>query len=106
MPTEQGESITDEPSDPTTPTATHFPQPPEEVTSLPTRPEEEEEAPARGPESDQSEAMQAGQEEETGPSQAGQSHVIKNVDEIFHTIEGLMSKLRQLKVGRLSPSLC
>uniref|UniRef100_A0A3Q1BBC2 Rho guanine nucleotide exchange factor (GEF) 11 n=1 Tax=Amphiprion ocellaris TaxID=80972 RepID=A0A3Q1BBC2_AMPOC len=28
-------------------------------------------------------------------SQAGQqSHVIKNVDEIFHTIEGLMSKLR------------
>uniref|UniRef100_A0AAQ5XBB6 Rho guanine nucleotide exchange factor (GEF) 11 n=1 Tax=Amphiprion ocellaris TaxID=80972 RepID=A0AAQ5XBB6_AMPOC len=25
-------------------------------------------------------------------------HVIKNVDEIFHTIEGLMSKLRQLKV--------
>uniref|UniRef100_A0AAQ5ZLF5 DH domain-containing protein n=1 Tax=Amphiprion ocellaris TaxID=80972 RepID=A0AAQ5ZLF5_AMPOC len=26
-------------------------------------------------------------------------HVIKNVDEIFHTIEGLMSKLRQLKVS-------
>ncbi|XP_071316119.1 rho guanine nucleotide exchange factor 11 isoform X3 [Trachinotus anak] len=96
MPTEQGESITDDLNDPPTPTASHFPLPPEELMSLQTQTEEE--TPACGPESNQSEAMQLEQEEETGQSQAGhQSHVIKNVDEIFHTIEGLMSKLRQLK---------
>ncbi|GLD64734.1 rho guanine nucleotide exchange factor 11 isoform X1, partial [Lates japonicus] len=96
MPTEQGESVTDDLNDPPTPTAIHFPQPLEEVTSLQTQPKEE--TPACGPEPNQSEAMQLEQEEETGQSQAGhQSHVIKNVDEIFHTIEGLMSKLRQLK---------
>uniref|UniRef100_A0A3Q1ER16 Rho guanine nucleotide exchange factor 11 n=1 Tax=Acanthochromis polyacanthus TaxID=80966 RepID=A0A3Q1ER16_9TELE len=96
MPTEQGESATDDVNDPPTPTASHFPQPLEEVMSPQTQPEEE--TPACGPESNQSEAMQPEQREETGKSQAGQqSHVIKNVDEIFHTIEGLMSKLRQLK---------
>uniref|UniRef100_UPI0037E8A71F rho guanine nucleotide exchange factor 11 isoform X2 n=1 Tax=Semicossyphus pulcher TaxID=241346 RepID=UPI0037E8A71F len=93
MPTEQGESVTDDPDDPPTPTATHFPQPLEEVMSPHTQHEQE------TPQPDQSEAAQLEQEEEeTGGSQAGhQSHVIKNVDEIFHTIEGLMSKLRQLK---------
>uniref|UniRef100_A0A4W6EEP3 Rho guanine nucleotide exchange factor (GEF) 11 n=1 Tax=Lates calcarifer TaxID=8187 RepID=A0A4W6EEP3_LATCA len=96
MPTEQGESVTDDFNDPPTPTATHFPQPVEEATSLQTQPKEE--TPACGPEPNQSEAMQLEQEEETERSQAGhQSHMIKNVDEIFHTIEGLMSKLRQLK---------
>ncbi|XP_022625614.1 rho guanine nucleotide exchange factor 11 isoform X2 [Seriola dumerili] len=96
MPTEQGESVTDDLNDPPTPTASHFPQPPEEVMAPQTQPAEE--TPACGSESNQSEAMQPEQEEETGQSQAGhQSHVIKNVDEIFNTIEGLMSKLRQLK---------
>ncbi|KAM9335843.1 rho guanine nucleotide exchange factor 11 [Symphorus nematophorus] len=96
MPTEQGESITDDPNDPPTPTASHFPQPLEEIMSPQMRPEED--TPACGPEPDQSGAMQLEQEEEMGQSQTGhQSHVIKNVDEIFHTIEGLMSKLRQLK---------
>ncbi|XP_042367765.1 rho guanine nucleotide exchange factor 11 isoform X4 [Plectropomus leopardus] len=96
MPTEQGESATDDLNDPPTPTASHFPQPLEEVTSPQTQPKEE--APACGPEPGQSEAMQLEQEEEKGQSQVGhQSHVIKNVDEIFHTIEGLTSKLRQLK---------
>lgn len=99
MPTEQGESITDDPSDPPTPTAAHFPQPLEEAMSAQTQPDVET-TPACVPEPDQSEDMQLEQEEETGQSQAGhQSHVIKNVDEIFHTIEGLMSKLRQLKVS-------
>ncbi|XP_069578334.1 rho guanine nucleotide exchange factor 11 isoform X4 [Brachyistius frenatus] len=96
MPTEQGESLTDDLNDPPTPTASHFPQLLEEVMSPQTQPEEP--APARGPESDQSEETQLEQEGEAGQSPAGQqSHVIKNVDEIFHTIEGLMSKLRRLK---------
>lgn len=83
MPTEQGESATDDATnDPPTPTASHFPQPLGEDAT------------------DQSEAMQLEQDEETGQTQGGQqSHVIKNVDEIFNTIEGLMSKLRQLKVS-------
>ncbi|XP_062300531.1 rho guanine nucleotide exchange factor 11 isoform X2 [Scomber scombrus] len=96
MPTEQGESATDDLNDPPTPTASHFPQPLEEVTSAETQPEEA--TSAGGPAADQSEAMQLEQEEETEQLKAGQqSHVIKNVDEIFLTIEGLMSKLRQLK---------
>ncbi|KAI4808402.1 hypothetical protein KUCAC02_000464 [Chaenocephalus aceratus] len=89
LPTAQGESATDDLNDPPTPTASHFPQPLEEVISL----QPEEEAPACF--SNQSEAMQLEQEEET--DQSPQSHVIKNVDDIFHTIEGLTSKLRQLK---------
>lgn len=100
MPTELGESVTD---DPPTPTASHFPEPLEEAMSPQTRPQEE--TLARGPEPDHSEAMQLEQGEETGQSRTGhQSHVIKNVDEIFHTIEGLMSKLRQLKVSLCSVS--
>ncbi|XP_070710540.1 rho guanine nucleotide exchange factor 11 isoform X2 [Pempheris klunzingeri] len=96
MPTEQGESVIDDLNDPPTPTASHFPQPLDEVMSPQTRLEEE--TPACGPEPVQSDATQLEQEEETGQPQAEhQSHVIKNVDEIFHTIEGLMSKLRQLK---------
>uniref|UniRef100_A0A665WVN7 Rho guanine nucleotide exchange factor (GEF) 11 n=1 Tax=Echeneis naucrates TaxID=173247 RepID=A0A665WVN7_ECHNA len=86
-----GDSITDDLADPPTPTASHFPQPLEKVSSAQTQPEEE--TPAC-----ESEATRLLQEERMGQSQAGhQSHVIKNVDEIFHTIEGLMSKLRQLK---------
>ncbi|XP_032400704.1 rho guanine nucleotide exchange factor 11 isoform X5 [Etheostoma spectabile] len=96
MPTEQGESFTEDLNDPPTPTGSHSPQPLEEV--IPPQSHPEEETPTCGAELNQSEAMQLEQEEETGQSQAGhQSHVIKNVDEIFHTIEGLMSKLRQLK---------
>ncbi|XP_068611825.1 LOW QUALITY PROTEIN: rho guanine nucleotide exchange factor 11 [Brachionichthys hirsutus] len=77
MPTEQGESATDD-----------APQPPEEGTSLQTIPEED--AAPCGPRREQ--------EEESSPSRAGhRSHVIKNVDEIFLTIEGLAMKLRQLK---------
>lgn len=99
MPTEQGESVTDDPNDPPTPTASHFPQPLEEGMSPQTQPDED--TPTCGP--DQSEDMQPEQEEEMSQSQAAhQSHVIKNVDEIFHTIEGLMSKLRQLKVSLCS----
>lgn len=98
MPTEQGESVTDDSNDPPTPTATHFPQPLEEAMSPQMQPEEE--TPACGPEANQLEAMQLEQEEEEGQSQAGhKSHMFKNVDEIFHTIEGLMSKLRRLKVS-------
>ena len=97
MPTELGESVSDDLTAP--PTAGLLPQPLEEVTSPQMQPEEEE-APACGPEPNQSEATGQEQEDGTGPSQAGhQSNVIKNVDEIFHTIEGLMSKLRHLKVG-------
>ncbi|XP_042256545.1 rho guanine nucleotide exchange factor 11 isoform X3 [Thunnus maccoyii] len=96
MPTEQGESATDDLNDPPTPTASHFPQPLEGAIAPQTQSEEA--TPACGSEPNQSEAMQTEQEEETGQSHAGQqSHVIKNVDEIFLNIEGLMSKLRQLK---------
>ena len=104
MPTEQGESFTDDPHEPPTPPPSPFLQPPEEVMSTQTKPDED--ALACGPEPDQSEAMQLEEEEEeTGqPQAANQSHVIKNVDEIFHTIEGLMSKLRKLKVSLCSGS--
>nr|XP_020444315.1 rho guanine nucleotide exchange factor 11 [Monopterus albus] len=96
MPTEQGESITDDLNDPPTPIATHFPQPLEEVMSP--QVELEEETLACGSDFNISETMQLEQEEEKGHSQAEhRSHVIKNVDEIFHMIEGLMSKLHQLK---------
>ncbi|XP_069374348.1 rho guanine nucleotide exchange factor 11 isoform X4 [Paralichthys olivaceus] len=95
MPTELGESVADDLND--SATASHFPQPLEEVMTPQMQPEEEE-APACGSERNQSEVTQLEQEEETGQSQTGpQSNVIRNVDEIFHTIEGLMSKLRQLK---------
>ncbi|XP_028329619.1 rho guanine nucleotide exchange factor 11-like isoform X2 [Gouania willdenowi] len=94
LPTEQGESVTDDPADPPTPTATSFPQE-EETPSL------EEETPSleeETPQTDQTESLPGEPIEERSQSPAAhQSHVIKNVDEIFHTIEGLMSKLRQLK---------
>uniref|UniRef100_A0A8D2ZQU0 Rho guanine nucleotide exchange factor (GEF) 11 n=1 Tax=Scophthalmus maximus TaxID=52904 RepID=A0A8D2ZQU0_SCOMX len=84
MPTEQGESVADDDlTDPPTPTATHFPQPLEEMMSPRTQ---QEETPVCESEATRLER----EEEEMGQSQAGhQSHVIKNVDEIFHTIEGL-----------------
>ncbi|XP_047450683.1 rho guanine nucleotide exchange factor 11 isoform X3 [Mugil cephalus] len=88
MPTDQGESITDDLTDPPTPTVAHFPPPLEEGVSAWTGAGEE--ALAFPPESDRAEAEEARQRTQ-------QSHVIKNVDEIFHTIEGLMSKLRKLK---------
>ena len=104
MPTEQGESFTDDPNDPPPPTPTPFPQPLGGILLTQTKPNQG--ALARGPEPDQSEGMQLEEEEEeTGqPQAANQSHVIKNVDEIFHTIEGLMSKLRKLKVSLCSGS--
>ncbi|XP_037531227.1 rho guanine nucleotide exchange factor 11 [Nematolebias whitei] len=96
MPSEQGESITDDFDDPPTPTASHFPQPEEEVMSQQTQPEEE--VPAGCPEFRQSETMQLEEGKETSLSQAGtQRHIIKNADEIFITIEALMNKLHKLK---------
>uniref|UniRef100_A0A1A8F8P5 Rho guanine nucleotide exchange factor (GEF) 11 n=1 Tax=Nothobranchius korthausae TaxID=1143690 RepID=A0A1A8F8P5_9TELE len=96
MPSEQGESFTDDLSDPPTPTASHFP-PVEEVMSLQTQPEED----ACCPELNQSETMQQEEEEEeenTAPSKSGpRKCVIKNADEIFFTIEALMRKLHKLK---------
>ncbi|XP_061566635.1 rho guanine nucleotide exchange factor 11 [Cololabis saira] len=95
MPSAQGESITDDPADPPTPTATDPPLPLEEGMSVETQPEE---SPACFPDLAQSAPLQLEPEEDPGLSQAGQqSHVVKNVDEIFHTIEGLMSKLHKLK---------
>ncbi|XP_041841511.1 rho guanine nucleotide exchange factor 11 isoform X3 [Melanotaenia boesemani] len=97
MPTEQGESLTDDINDPPTPTATNFPQPPVGVMTFQMQPEEEA---ASSTEFNQSETMQLEQEKgkKGSPLQAAnQNHVIKNVDEIFHTIEGLMCKLRKLK---------
>lgn len=92
MPGEQGESFTD---DPPTPTAAHFPEPLEDV--LPKQPEED--TPTAGP--GQSEGRRA--EEEEGRLQPTHpSRIIQNVDEIFHTIEGLMSKLKQLKASFFS----
>nr|XP_015802089.2 rho guanine nucleotide exchange factor 11 isoform X2 [Nothobranchius furzeri] len=96
MPSEQGESFTDDLSDPPTPTASHFP-PVEEVMPLQTQPEED----TCCPELNQSEAMQQNEEEEAeqmAPSKSGpRKCVIKNADEIFFTIEALMRKLHKLK---------
>lgn len=92
MPTDQGESATDDPPTPT-PSAAHFPEPPEEAS--PKQPEED--TPAVGP--GQSEGRQE-QVEGAGRLQPSrQSRVIQNVDEIFHTIEGLTGKLRRLKAS-------
>uniref|UniRef100_A0A1A7W723 Rho guanine nucleotide exchange factor (GEF) 11 n=1 Tax=Iconisemion striatum TaxID=60296 RepID=A0A1A7W723_9TELE len=97
MPSGQGESFTDDLSDPPTPTASHFPPPVEEVMSLQMQPEEE----TCCPELNQSETMQQKEEEEEEkmcPSKSGpRNHVIKNADEIFFTIEELMRKLHKLK---------
>ncbi|KAL6118414.1 arhgef11 [Pungitius sinensis] len=87
MPTEPGESATDDLNDP--PPRTQAPQETEATRREGEEKEEEEK---------EEEEEEEDEEEKAGQSQAGhQSHVIKNVDEIFHTIEGLMSKLRQLK---------
>lgn len=88
MPSEQGESFTD---DPPTPTAAHFPELLEEVS--PKQPEED--TPTAGP--GQSEGRRAEEEGRLQPTHP--SRIIQNVDEIFHTIEGLMSKLKQLKAS-------
>ncbi|XP_023202140.1 rho guanine nucleotide exchange factor 11 isoform X9 [Xiphophorus maculatus] len=115
MPLDQGESVTDDLPDPPTPTASHFPQPPQEVSSPQTQLEEKEEEEVVAAcctefiQSD-SETMQMevelekddndndGEGVETDPPPATQqSHVIRNADEIFLTIEGLMSKLHKLK---------
>ncbi|KAM4714008.1 rho guanine nucleotide exchange factor 11 [Anableps anableps] len=99
MPLDQGESITDDLPDPPTPT---LPQPPEEVTSA--QPQPEEEAAACCPEfihsGTETMQMEVDLEEDDNKGQdqaAQQSHVIRNVDEIFLTIEGLMNKLHKLK---------
>lgn len=89
MPTEQGESVTD---DPPAPTAARFPEPLEEVLS-----KQPEDTPTVGPGQ-----LKGRQEEVEGVGRlqpTHQSRVIQNVDEIFHTIEGLTSKLRQLKAS-------
>lgn len=86
MPTEQGESVTD---DPPTPTAADLPEPLEDVS--PRQPEED--TPTVGP------GQLEGRQQEVEGVGRHQSRIIQNVDEIFHTIEGLMSKLRQLKAS-------
>ena len=98
MPTEHGESATD---DPPAPTASNFPQTPEEALLAETSPEEE--MPTGRPDNVEDTPPECA-EETNQPHAAHQSHVIKNVDEIFLTIEGLMSKLRQLKVSLCSVS--
>ncbi|CAN9509432.1 unnamed protein product [Ophioblennius macclurei] len=81
LPSEQGESATDDAvADPPTPTAASFPSAVVAADGGDPMPQKEEE-----------------EKEEEEEEAAPQSHVIKNVDEIFHTIEGLMTKLRQLK---------
>ncbi|XP_072314649.1 rho guanine nucleotide exchange factor 11 isoform X3 [Eucyclogobius newberryi] len=100
MPSDHGESATDDPvaddpanDDPATPVATNFPPHLQEVMSSAARTDQQE-----VPALDRPEATPPGQENGTGQSEAAaQSHVIKNVDEIFHTIEGLMNKLRHLR---------
>ncbi|XP_055012062.1 rho guanine nucleotide exchange factor 11 isoform X2 [Boleophthalmus pectinirostris] len=97
MPSDHGESATDDLTDPPTPVATNFPSHLHDVMSS-TAQTRNQEAPACDPESCQSEDPPLEQENDTGQSEApSQNHVIKNVDEIFHTIEGLMSKLRHLR---------
>ncbi|XP_038148571.1 rho guanine nucleotide exchange factor 11 isoform X3 [Cyprinodon tularosa] len=108
LPSEQGESVTDDVRDPATPTANRgVPLRLEEVLSAQIQPEDEAAACCSEFSQSETETMQLEldveeeeeeEEEETGPAEAAQqSHVIKNVDEIFLTIEGLMSKLHKLK---------
>ncbi|KAM6949530.1 rho guanine nucleotide exchange factor 11 [Aplochiton taeniatus] len=98
LPSDQGEGLadeshTDEPSQ--EPGATRLPPQEEEVTS----PGEADEARAGGSEAPPPLAASSPRKDAAGGQRrkAHQSHVIKNVDDIFHTIEGLMSKLHQLK---------
>ncbi|XP_055794169.1 uncharacterized protein LOC129865410 isoform X2 [Salvelinus fontinalis] len=104
MPTEQGdglldESHTDEVIDPPTLTSTELPDLDQEVMSSNIQHHEEEgQVSSTLSAGDQSEPGNPRQEVGLGQSQKVlQSHVIKHVDEIFHTIEELMSKLHQLR---------
>nr|XP_029522399.1 rho guanine nucleotide exchange factor 11-like isoform X5 [Oncorhynchus nerka] len=104
MPTEQGdglldESHTDEVIDPPTLTSTELPDLDQEVMSSNIKHHEEE--------GQVSSTLSAGKQLEPGnlrregglgqSQKVLQSYVIKHVDEIFHTIEELMSKLHQLR---------
>ncbi|XP_030193891.1 rho guanine nucleotide exchange factor 11 isoform X2 [Gadus morhua] len=114
MPSEAGESTTDD--EPPTPTADHFPECPlfrqevmsssQDGTCLRLEDADVEVAAGGGAAAvaadvDQSDALRLEEEEEDEElvqSQTGsQSHVIKNVEGIFLTIEGLMTKLQRLK---------
>ncbi|XP_071189574.1 rho guanine nucleotide exchange factor 11-like isoform X1 [Salvelinus alpinus] len=104
MPTEQGdglldESHTDEVIDPPTLTSTELPDLDQEVMSSNIQHHEEEgQVYSTLSAGDQSEPGNPRREVGLGQSQKVlQSHVIKHVDEIFHTIEELMSKLHQLR---------
>ncbi|CAB1345437.1 unnamed protein product [Coregonus sp. 'balchen'] len=104
MPPVQGEGLldeshTDEVDDPTTPTSTELPDLEQEVMSSPVQTHEKEGQVVSIMSADnQSERGNLSREEGQGQSQKShQSHVIKNMDEIFHTIEELMSKLHQLR---------
>ncbi|XP_029610056.1 rho guanine nucleotide exchange factor 11 isoform X2 [Salmo trutta] len=104
MPTGQGEGLldeshTDEVNDPPTPTTTELPDLEQEVMSSPVQTHEKEGQVASIMSADnQSERENLSWEEGRSRSQKSlQSHVIKNVDDIFHTIEELMRKLHQLR---------
>uniref|UniRef100_A0A8C7JHJ3 Rho guanine nucleotide exchange factor 11-like n=1 Tax=Oncorhynchus kisutch TaxID=8019 RepID=A0A8C7JHJ3_ONCKI len=101
MPTEQGEGLldeshTDEVNDPTT---TELPDLEQEVISSPVQTHEKEGQVASIMSADnQSERGNLSRQEGQSQSQKSlQSHIIKNVDDIFHTIEELMRKLHQLR---------
>lgn len=109
MPTEQGdglldESQTDEVIGPPTLTSTELPDLDQEVMlSNIQHHEEEGQVSSTLSAGDQSEPGNPRLEVGLGQSQKVlQSHVIKHVDEIFHTIEELMSKLQKLRVRRLN----
>uniref|UniRef100_A0A8C7VL51 Rho guanine nucleotide exchange factor (GEF) 11 n=1 Tax=Oncorhynchus mykiss TaxID=8022 RepID=A0A8C7VL51_ONCMY len=104
MPTEQGEGLldeshTDEVNDPPTPTTTELPDLEQEVISSPVQTHEKEGQVASIMSADnQSERGNLSRQEGQSQSQKSlQSHIIKNVDDIFHTIEELMRKLHQLR---------
>ncbi|XP_064787459.1 rho guanine nucleotide exchange factor 11-like isoform X1 [Oncorhynchus masou masou] len=104
MPTEQGEGLldeshTDEVNDPPTPTTTELPDLEQEVISSPVQTHEKEGQVASIMSADnQSERGNLSRQEGQSQSQKSlQSHIIKNVDDIFHTIEELMKKLHQLR---------
>ncbi|XP_055756977.1 rho guanine nucleotide exchange factor 11-like isoform X2 [Salvelinus fontinalis] len=104
MPTEQGEGLldeshTDEVNDPPTPTTTELPDLEQEVISSPVQTHEKEGQVASIMSADnQSERGNLSRQEGQSQSRKSlQSHIIKNVDDIFHTIEELMRKLHQLR---------
>ncbi|KAJ8007580.1 hypothetical protein DPEC_G00095510 [Dallia pectoralis] len=92
-----GESHTDDVTDPITPTCVKLTGLDTELMSSQHH-EEEGQGTFTTSANNQSEWGDQSQEEGLGQSRkVPQSHVIKNVDEIFHTIEELMSKLYQLR---------